>query len=317
MKAVTLNAYGTPDVLEVTDQPMPVPAPNEVIVKVQAVGVNYADLLIRQGIYPFIPQFPAILPGEISGIITETGSEVQHLQTGQRVTGHASAGYAAYTAVPAAGLTILPDQVLPAAGLLTHSLTAKHLLEQTSGYRSVVITAAAGGVGSQAVQLAKRKGVPQIIALTGSAAKQEYVRSLGATQALNYRDTDWLRQLTDITGPQGADLILDATGGDTPAQLVSALAVNGTLIVYGNSSGQPTSVNPQELIMKSARIIGSTVYNIPPAQRQQWSHELVELIASGQLQAQINSYPFNEAARAHSDMGNRRNTGRTVLSFPE
>ncbi|NLR67863.1 zinc-binding dehydrogenase [Chitinophaga varians] len=317
MKAVTLNAYGTPEVLEVTEQPMPVPAPHEVIVKVQAVGVNYADLLVRQGIYPFIPQFPAVLPGEVSGTIAQTGTEVQHLQPGQRVTGYAPAGYAAYTAIPAAGLTLLPDRIAPAAGLLTHSLTAQHLLEQTSGYRSVVITAAAGGVGSQAVQLAKIKGVPQIIALTGSEAKQAYVRSLGATHAINYRDTDWLRQLTDIAGPQGVDLILDATGGDTPAQLLSVLAANGTLIVYGNSSGHPTSINPQELIMKSARIVGSTVYNIPPAQRQEWSDYLVNLIATGQLQAQINSYPFTDAARAHSDMANRRNTGRTVLSFPE
>ncbi|QJB38163.1 zinc-binding dehydrogenase [Chitinophaga oryzae] len=317
MKAVTLNAYGAPEVLEVTDQPMPVPAPQEVIVKVQAVGVNYADLLIRQGIYPFIAQFPAILPGEVSGIITETGSGVQHLKAGQRVTGYAPAGYAAYAAIPAAALTVLPDQVSPAAGLLTHALTARHLLEQTSGYRSLVITAAAGGVGSKAVQLAKIKGVPQIIALTGSAAKQNYVRSLGATHAINYRESDWLQQLTAITGPQGADLVLDATGGDTPAQLVSALAVNGTLIVYGNSSGQPTAVNPQELIMKSARIIGSTVYNILPEQRRQWSQELLELIAAGQLQSQINSYPFTDVIRAHSDIEGRRNTGRTVLSFPD
>lgn len=317
MKAVTLNAYGAPEVLEVTEQPMPAPAPHEVIVKVQAVGVNYADLLIRQGVYPFIPQFPAILPGEINGIITATGSEVQHLQAGQRVTGHAPAGYAAYAAIPAAGLTVLPDQIPPAAGLLTHPLTAQHLLEQTSGYRSVVITAAAGGVGSQAVQLAKIKGVPLIIALTGSTAKQEYVRTLGATHAINYRDTDWLQQLTAITGQQGADLILDATGGDMPAQLATALAVNGTLIVYGNSSGQPSSINPQELVMKSARVVGSTVYNIPAGQRQQWSDYLVKLIATGQLQARINSYPFTDAARAHSDMGNRQNTGRTVLTFPE
>lgn len=317
MKAVTLNAYGAPEVLEVTDQPMPAPASQEVIVKVQAVGVNYADLFIRQGIYPFIPQFPAILPGEVSGIITETGSEVQHLKAGQRVTGHAAAGYAAYVAIPAAALTVLPDNVTPAEGLLTHALTAQHLLEQTSGYRSVVITAAAGGVGSKAVQLAKIKGVPQIIALTGSAAKQDFVRSLGATHAINYRDADWMQQLTAITGTQGADLILDATGGDTPAQLVTALALNGTLIIYGNSSGQPTSVNPQELIMKSARIIGSTVYNIPPEQRQQWSRYLLELIADGRLLSQVNSYPFTDVVRAHSDMANRQNTGRTVLTFPD
>ncbi|SKA47871.1 NADPH2:quinone reductase [Chitinophaga eiseniae] len=317
MKAVTINAYGAPDVLEVTDRPMPVPTPQEVIVKVQAVGVNYADLLVRQGIYPFIPQFPAILPGEVSGIITETGSDVQHLRAGQRVTGYAPAGYAAYAAISATALTVLPDHVAPAEGLLTHALTAQHLLEQTSGYSSVVITAAAGGVGAKAVQLAKIKGVPHIIALTGSAAKQTYVRSLGATHVINYRDADWLQQLTTVTGTQGADLILDATGGDTPAQLVTALAVNGTLIIYGNSSGQPTAVNPQELIMKSARVAGSTVYNIPPELRQQWNRYLLELIADGRLQSQVNNYAFTDVARAHSDMENRRNIGRTVLTFPD
>ncbi|MBC9933000.1 quinone oxidoreductase family protein [Chitinophaga qingshengii] len=317
MKAVTLHAYGAPEVLQVAELPMPHPAPQEVIVKVQAVAVNYADLLVRQGVYPMIQQFPAILPGEISGVITATGSEVQHLQPGQRVSGYAPAGYAAYAAMPVAGVIVLPEAVVPAQGLLTQSLTAQHLLEQTSGYRSVVITAAGGGVGSQVVQLARIKGIPQIIALTGSAAKQQYVRSLGATHAINYRDSDWLQQLTNITGPQGADLILDATGGDTPSRLVTALAVNGTLIIYGNSSAQPSSVNPRELIMKSARVVGSTVYNIPPVQRQQWTDYLVQLIATGQLTSKVNSYPFTEAALAHQDVENRHNTGKTVLTFPD
>lgn len=316
MKAINIKAYGTPEVLEVTEQEMPVPAPDEVLVKVKAIGINYADLLIRKGIYPMIPQFPAIMPGEISGEVIQTGSAVSHLQPGQQVTGYAPGGYAAYAAVPAAGLTLLPHGLEPSRGLLSQALTAQHLLEQASGYQSVVITAAGGGVGSNAVQLARIRGVKQIIAITGSTHKHDYVRSLGATHTLSTEDPSWLQQLAAITG-HGADLILDATGGDTTSTLVQALAVNGTLIVYGSTSTQPANLNPQELIMKSARVIGSTVYNIPPEQRQQWLAYLIGLTEAGQLKGQVNSYPFTAVAQAHQDIEQRRTTGRTILVFPD
>ena len=296
MQAIT----ATNAVLEIISSPIPVPQPDEVLVRTTAIGINYADLLIRKGIYPK-PQ--AIMPGEIEGIIEQAGSNVKHLQAGQKVTGYASEGYAEYATIPAGQAFLVPGDLPIGNGLLTQALTAQHLLSQSGEPSSVIITAAAGGVGTFLIQLAKLKGIKTIIALSGSKEKQRYTSTLGATHALHYNDEINME----------ADLILDAIGGETPATLVSRLAPHGTMIVYGGTAMQPTNINVQQLMYRSNKIIGSTIYAVSFEQKQRWFDELTGLVRAGKLFFPLTSYPFTDAAKAHQAIEDRETTGKVAL----
>ena len=313
MKAIVLKQYGGPDVLELQDAAMPGPAADEVLVKVQAVNVNYADVLVRRGIYPAGAPLPAIAPGEVEGVVEKAGAAVTHLRPGQRVTGFAPAGYAEYAVLKAAQAICLPAGLPLGHGLLGHALTAQNLLHQAEGCQSVVITAAAGGVGSMAVQLAVLKGVKNIIGLVGSREKVARVKALGATHAISYEEADWQQQVRAATGNTGADLVLDAVGGAIGGALVGLLAPKGTLVVYGSSSGQPTLVTAQELIFTGARVTGATLFTAPPEKLQQWAGEVIQYMEAGRLQLQVTPYPLADAAVAQEAVEGRKTMGKVVL----
>lgn len=317
MKAIILKEYGGPEVLALQEVAMPQPAADEVLVKVAAVNVNYADALIRRGVYPAGKELPAVVPGEVEGVVEQAGADVKHLQPGQRVTGYAPAGYAEYAVLKAAQAIQLPHDLPLGHGLLTHALTAQNLLHQVENYSAVIITAAAGGVGSMAIQLAKLKGVKTIIGLAGSKEKLAYVTSLGATHAISYADAGWQQQVKAATGNAGADLVLDAIGGEVGSALVPLLAAKGTLVVYGNSSGQPTLITAQQLIYTGAKVTGATLFNVPPATLQQWANELIRHIQEGRLQLQVTRYSLAEAAAAQRDIEGRLTTGKVVLTIEE
>lgn len=300
MQAIITTKTGGPEVLTIQETPIPQPQPDEVLVRTTTIGINYADLLIRKGIYP---KTAAIMPGEIEGIIEQAGSNIKHLHPGQKVSGYSSNGYAEYATIHTSQTFVIPDDLPSGHGLLVQALTAQHLLSQAGDPKSILITAAAGGVGSFLIQLARLKGIKNIIALTGSKEKHAFARSLGATHAYTYGEQ------TDLT----ADVIVDAIGGETGAALLPLLAPYGTMIVYGGTAGEPTNIDVQQLIHKFGKITGSTLYSLSTEQKQQWYDELTDLIKQGELIFNITTYPFADVAKAHQAIEDRTTTGRVAL----
>lgn len=314
MQAIQLAATGEPEVLQLKELPEPDIRPGEVLVKIDAIGLNYVDTLIRKGKHPVLQSFPAIMAGEIEGTITRVGKDIAQFYPGQRVTGYAQAGYAQFATIPAAQLTVLPDDLPIGKGMLIQHLTAQNLLHQASGYQSVLVTAAAGGVGSSTISMARIKNIPMIAGLLGSMQKAPYIQSLGATHAISYLEDNWFHQLKEITNNTGFDLITDSVGGMIGSALVELLAPGGTLVVYGNSSGQPSSIDLQSIVMPTVKkITGARLNAVPAALKARWTEEIFQWITSEQLNVASTFYPLADAADAHRDMENRTTTGRLIL----
>jgi NADPH2:quinone reductase len=313
MKAIQFDHHGGPEILTIREVPKPVCQPEEVSVRVEAIGLNYVDTAIRKGNHLPVQQFPAFMPGEMEGVIEEVGKKVRHLHRGQRVTGYSGAGYAQFAVVPASAVTVLPDDLPLGKGMLIQHLTAQNLLHQATGYQSVLITAAAGGVGSSAVQIAKIKGARMIIGLVGDPGKAGYIQSLGATDVISYSEDNWPKQLEKITEQKGVDLVLESVGGSIGSELVTQLSTNGTMVVYGNSSGEPSPITLQSLIMQTRKIVTARLYSAPVELRNQWTNEIIQWIQSGELNVALTFYSLADAAKAHADLESRKSTGRLIL----
>ncbi|WP_143306543.1 quinone oxidoreductase family protein [Chitinophaga vietnamensis] len=314
MQAIQLAYPGDTSVLTMHETPIPDCKNDEVLVRVAAVGLNYVDTLIRKGSHPVLKQFPAFMPGEVEGVITTVGSDVPGLRPGQRVTGYSNAGYAQFALISASEVTVLPDDLPLGQGMMIQHLTAQNLLHTSKSYASVLITAAAGGVGSSTVRIARLKGIPMIIGLTSSLDKAPYIRSLGATHVIIYTQNDWQEQISAITNNNGVDLILESVGGTIGSALLTQLSRGGTMVVYGNSSGQPSPVTLQSVIMSNTTITSSRLYATPLALRKQWADEIIQWIQSKQLEVAITAYPLAQAGKAHDDMEKRASTGRLILT---
>lgn len=315
MKAIILNQYGGPEVLEWQETAKPLPQAEEVLIKTTAIGINYASVLIRQGKYRAFYPLPAKMPAEIEGVIEAVGANVKHLTAGQRVTGIAGNGYAAFVVINAKDVFLIPPGLPPTQGLLSQGLTARYLLEQAKDYQSVIITAAASGVGSFAVQLARLKGGKNIIALAGNKEKVTYAKSLGATYACSYFDADWQEQVAKATNHTGADLILDAIGGDTGTTLAAMIAPGGTMVAYGNMSEKSMTIDGNTLALKANRITGASIYHATPENKQQWWHEMVTWIQEGKLKSEAAVFPYTAVAAAFRSIESRNATGRVVLTL--
>src|ERR1700745_3559382 len=197
MKAVQLSRFGAPDVLEILELPRPIPGPGQVLIRIRAAGINYFETLVRQNRYAVTPILP-IVPGvEVAGVIDAPGEGVDPDLIGRRVAvplfavGRPTGGYAEYVSVSAPDVIAIPDGLSfeHAAGLLVQGLTAVLLMRQTSPQgKTIAVTAAAGGVGSLLIQLAKQAGVKRVIALAGTPNKLELTQSLGADLAFNYQN---------------------------------------------------------------------------------------------------------------------------------
>ena len=215
MKAVQFSEIGEADVLQQVDLPTPQPQAGEVLIKVAAAGVNYADVLQRKGTYFVSVALPYVAGYEVAGSVEALGEGVTNLKVGQRVMAMVpSGGYAEYAIAPAGQAIPLPDELgyAEATALLVQGLTAMGLF-RTGQYESLLVLAAAGGVGSILVQIAKNEG-KKVIAAVGSEAKKEAVLALGADVAVNYQNADWVQQVRDATDGQGVSASFDAVGGN-------------------------------------------------------------------------------------------------------
>ena len=322
MKAMRIHTHGGPDVFTLDEVPTPVPGVGEILIKVAAAGINYADLMQRAGNYPLPGGLPTTLGFEAAGTVAALGAGVAGPAVGSRVVAGlgGGGGYAEYALAPAATVMPIPADLgfAEATALFVQGLTAYGLLHDAGRIQAgdtVLVHAAAGGVGSLAVQLAKLLGAGKVIATASTAEKLDLARQLGADTAINYTADDWVEQVRTATGGQGAQIILDAVGGEVGSHSVELLSQNGRLVVYGAASGAPTMLAAQQLSAKGQSVIGFSMgAGMPPEQLAAGMQALLGYIAQNQLQVTVGqTFPLAEAAAAHQAMGERKTTGKVVL----
>ncbi|HEX7884558.1 MAG TPA: quinone oxidoreductase [Phenylobacterium sp.] len=323
MKAVRFHKTGGPEVLVYEDVPDPTPKAGEVLIKVEAVGLNFADVMRRRGDnYPDPSPPPFILGAEVAGTIAALGEGVSGLEVGALVLATPGAGgYAQYICVPAATIIPLPPGVeaVQAAALVGHGLTAALSLRNAARLapgESVLIEAAAGGVGSFAVQLAKLYGAGKVIAAASTPEKRAIAERLGADASVDYTAPGWAEKVKELTGGRGVDIVLETAGGDTVHQAISAMAPFGRMIFLGQSSGQTALIDPWELTVANHTVTSFYVggYLAFPELMQSTLGEILGFIMTGKLALQIGTVlPLSKAVEAHRLLEGRRTTGKVVL----
>ncbi len=317
MKAIRVNELGGAEKLTLEEIEKPIPAADEVLIKVAAAGINYADTMMRAGNYLTEPELPFTLGYEAAGTVEELGEEVTNLEKGQRVLATTSSGgYAEYATAKAKTVIPIPDELgfSEANALLVQGLTALGLLNETKSGQSILIHAAAGGVGSLLVQLAKFKGL-KVIGTASSEEKLEFVADLGADFAINYSEEDWTDEVLQATDGNGVDWIIEMVGGEIVAKNLKVLAKHGTMWVYGSASGEDFNVSVLSLMEKNHAIRGYWLMNESVENRIRFTSELLEHIGAGRLKIQVTEFPLEQAREAHEAIENRKTTGKVVLTM--
>jgi NADPH2:quinone reductase len=314
MKAIQIRRTGGPEVLELVDLPTPEPGPGEVVVRAHSIGVGMPDVLVRTGRYQWAPPMPAVLGIEMSGHVSAVGAGVEDLRVGDTVFASARElpvrgnCYAEYLRAPARAIYRLPAGVdLEAAACLSNYQVAWHLLNSaTNGYRfeSVLVWAAAGGVGSAVVQLARLAG-KQVIALAGSPAKCAFALEQGAHHCIDYKADDIGARIAELTGGRGVDLILDPVGGPDFHRNFRWVAPLGLVVNYGLLQGRADpsyAAVMQERFGDSLgfRFFSMHVFDEQPERRRAAMRELLPLLAQGKVRPRIfERLPLAHARRAH------------------
>ena len=324
MKAVQVSAFGEPDVLELTEVEKPSPGEGEVLIEVKAVGVNYADTMRRRNEYVEETPLPFVPGSEVSGVVTEVAASAEDVSEGDRViTLLGTGGYAEYVTAPASNLILIPDSMdfEEASAIPLQGLTAYHVLK-TSGMleegESVLVHAAAGGVGTYAVQMAKLMGASLVIATASTQEKLDHAKSLGAEVLINYTEEDWPDQVRDATGGKGADVILEMVGGDFIQKNLECLAAFGRMIVYGKASGERGTLAPVDLMLYNQVIAGFYLPRLMmrPELIGPSLEEVLGWVASGDLELTIGArYSLDRAPEAHEALEGRQTTGKIVLNL--
>jgi NADPH2:quinone reductase len=318
--AIRIHRYGGPEVLQWEPVATTEPGPNEVRVRHSAIGLNFIDVYERTGLYPV--QFPAILGKEAAGVIEAVGAKVRQFAVGQRVayTSSVSGAYSQSRVMSADRLLHLPDAIdeTQAAAVMLKGLTVQALLRQTYRVRksdTVLIHAAAGGVGLLAVQWAKYLGAT-VIGIVGSEAKAQLVREQGADHALLVQD-DWVAQVKSITRGRGVSVVYDSVGKDTFMASLDCLRPRGMMVTFGNASGPVPPVAPLELSKRGSLFLTRPTlfhYISKRSELERAARELFDLVARSVIKVHVGqTYPLHDAARAHRELEARQTSGSTVL----
>ena len=323
MKAVRFHQTGGPDVLIYEDVPDPTPRDWEVLIRVEAVGMNFADVMRRRGDdYPEPSPPPFILGIEVAGTVAAVGKAVTSIEVGTPVFATPGAGgYAQYICVPASRVIPLPPGVaaVQAAALVAHGLTAALSLRNAARLapgESVLVDAAAGGVGSFAVQLAKLYGAGKVIAAASTPEKRAVAQSLGADAAVDYTAPGWSEAVRSLTNGRGVDVVLEMAGGDTLGEAIAAMAPFGRLVVIGQASGKTALIDPWGLTSSNHTVTGFYInkYLAFPDLIQATVRELLGFVMAGQLSVHVGVVlPLSQAATAHGLLESRKTMGKVVL----
>lgn len=327
MRAITMNRFGAPEVLEISDVPSPVPGPGQIALKVGAAGINFAETLMRENRYAMPVPLPTILGSEVAGVVTGLGVGVSGPRVGTRVAaplfaaGIHAGGYAEEAVIDARYAVPLPDDLSDetAVALMVQGLTALYLTRQAPpAGKSILVNAAAGGVGSLLVQLARRAGATRIVATASTEAKRAFVLGLGADVAVDYTKEGWADHARDAAGNGGFDVIYESVGGETTLASLGALAPLGQMVIFGaqNASGLNLDAGRVgRMIFGNQSVLGfALVPLLSPERIQADMVDLFDLVRAGDLKVEIGRrFPLHEAAEAHRALSGRGTTGKLVL----
>jgi NADPH:quinone reductase len=323
MKAVRFHSFGGPDVLRWDDVPEPPVGRGEVLLKVEAAGVNFADLMRRAGRYHVQDGFPARLGTEAAGPVLRIGPDVAGLAAGDRVVCRSTRPgcQAEMVVVPAEQALRIPPgcSFIEAAAIPVTFLTAYHMLQTLAPLRegeTVLVHAAASGVGTAAVQLARLWGA-RVIATASAPEKLELARRLGAAHGIDYTKEDFVEAVMRVTGGRGVDRVLECVGGEVLTKSVKALAPGGRLFVYGRASGALPPLATDEIFARNLQVAGLNIGGAPWELPQHRSalEECLGLVAAGKVKPVISStFRMSEVAQAHEYLAARRTMGKVVLT---
>lgn len=338
MRQVVVPRHGPPEVLELRESPDPEPAPGELRLRVEAVGINFADLLARMGLYPEAPPLPAVPGFEAAGTVDAVGEGVAEERLGEPVivlTG--SGAYADVLCVPEVrvfrrpeGMSATEAAALPVVYLTAH--VALNVMGSLKEGERVLVHNAGGGVGLAALDLCRIRGATAYG--TASPWKHEALRERGAADCIDYRSLDFEEELLRITDGEGVHLALDPLGGDSWRKSYRCLCPTGRLVIFGMSRAAPgeerswwrvlkalagvpwLSLNPMRLAGDSRAVVGVNLQRIRsrPEDARRWAGELFAWYEAGEIRPAVDrTFPFSEAAAAHRYVQERRNLGKVVL----
>jgi NADPH:quinone reductase len=327
MRQIQFSRFGGPEVLEVVERPTPTPGSDQVLIRVHAIGVNFAETLMRENRYAVTPDLPAVPGTEVAGVVERVGDKVEGLSVGRRVTvplfatGAVTGGYADHVVADAALVVPLPDNISfeAAMALMIQGLTALYLVQQIPPKGKVVfVSAAAGGVGSLLIQLAKIAGARAVIAAASSNAKLDLARALGADHGVDYTRPGWDEAVRAASGGLGPDIIYESVGGDVTKTCLKMLATGGEIVVYGALNIQSFSLGIPELVNLIFKNQSLTGFALPTLLTSNGLtsglSKLFGLAGSGVLKVQIGGmFALEDASLAHKAMEARSTTGKLVL----
>ncbi|MEH7254905.1 quinone oxidoreductase [Neobacillus niacini] len=320
MKAIVVSKHGGPEELNLRDVPEPVPGPDQVLIRVVTTGVNFADIMSRQG--RFQKNVPFIPGTDVSGVIEQIGENVSNLQVGQHVMAFSATGSYAEKVVADSSMTFhIPESIdFDLAGaMLVVGTTAYNIVMNVAKIKkgeSVLIHAAAGGVGSTAIQLAKLQGATKIIGTVGSNDKIQFVKDLGADEVINYREENFAERVLSLTDGKGVDVILDSVSGDVFEQGLNCLAIRGRIVVYSHAGGRSGTVTTSQLNPGSRSILGYSMRNNSPEETIQTVNIVIKLIQNGDIRFIIGKkFDLSQAYEAHQWVENRQNIGKTLIKI--
>ncbi|HET6334935.1 MAG TPA: NADPH:quinone oxidoreductase family protein [Polyangiales bacterium] len=322
MQAMQMAALGEPESLELKDLPDPTPGPGQVGIDVQAIGCNFADILICRGKYQLKPELPFSPGSEVSGVINALGTDVTNLHVGQLVA--AQLGFGAYaTRVVADARRVQPvPAAMPAADAcalgIAYQTSYLALVDRAhlGPGETLLVHAAAGGVGLAALQIGKALGA-RVIAGASGAEKLELCKANGADEVVDTREEGWVDTVRKLTGNRGADVIYESVGGTVFEGSLKCIAWAGRLLVIGFSSGDIPALKMNRVLLKHISVIGLNVgayHENDPQGLRDATVRLFELYAAGKIKPVIHArYPLRDAAKALRELGDRKTVGKLIL----
>ena len=323
MRAVVVDRWMEPAELSVRELPDPVVGPGQLGVDMKAAGCSFFDILIVQGRYQVKPRFPFIPGGEIAGVVNEVGAGVKSFAVGDRVLASAPmGGYADRIAIPAAFAHKMPDAMPFEEGAsfpIVYPTSYAGLVFRAALQpgETLLVHAAAGGVGLAAVQIGKALGA-RVIATAGGADKVRVALEAGADFGIDYNSEDFVERVKEITGGKGADVIYDSVGGDVFDKSLKCIAWNGRLLVIGFAGGTIPSVAANRILLKNVAVTGlhwGAYAKYEPARIPETFAALFQLYEEKKIRPVIyKSYPLEQAADALAALGSRKTHGKVVLA---
>jgi NADPH2:quinone reductase len=320
MKAIQFHSTGGPEVLQVADLPIPEPGPGQILIRIEAIGVNFIEIYFRKGVYK--AALPLIPGSEAAGTVEELGPGVTGFVAGDAVASTSVIGsYAEYALVPAAQLVKIPPglSMEQAAAAMLQGMTAHYLVYSTYPLKAgdtALVHAGAGGVGLLLTQMATRIGA-RVITTVSTKAKAELSREAGASDVILYTEKDFEVEVKRLTGGKGVDVVYDSVGKTTFEGSLNSLHPRGLLALFGASSGPVPPFDPTLLNSKGSLFLTRPTlwhYIATRAELEWRSSEVLNWVAKGQLKLRTEyTYPLAEAARAQIDLEERKTTGKILL----